>query len=251
MSGMYTFQIVPSGEDIRHYGIKGQQWGVRRYQNEDGSLTPAGKERYNDSNGGGRSGGLKGVKATQAGGLDNYIKSGTKNVPFSVAATYGLPKENKTASPEANHVNMAGWKFEKTNSKEKTDYSSFKPKSYKLDGILETGDAIREQQREEHRDDPSWDPESDPEYGIVTCDITSSNFKTSDLYWGVVEAVEDHGVNLGRLKEGITNVRVQTSDDHNVEPWVVVDFMDGKKSRQISVPFYSIMEYREKTKRRR
>lgn len=53
MSGMYTFQIVPSGEDIRHYGIKGQQWGVRRYQNEDGSLTPAGKERYNDSNGGG------------------------------------------------------------------------------------------------------------------------------------------------------------------------------------------------------
>lgn len=28
-----------------HHGIKGQKWGVRRYQNEDGSLTPAGKKR--------------------------------------------------------------------------------------------------------------------------------------------------------------------------------------------------------------
>ena len=32
--------------ELYHYGVKGQKWGVRRYQNEDGSLTPAGKERY-------------------------------------------------------------------------------------------------------------------------------------------------------------------------------------------------------------
>ena len=31
---------------IAHHGIKGQRWGVRRYQNEDGSLTPAGERRY-------------------------------------------------------------------------------------------------------------------------------------------------------------------------------------------------------------
>lgn len=29
-----------------HHGIKGQKWGVRRYQNEDGSYTDAGKRRY-------------------------------------------------------------------------------------------------------------------------------------------------------------------------------------------------------------
>lgn len=29
-----------------HSGIKGQKWGVRRFQNDDGSLTSAGKERY-------------------------------------------------------------------------------------------------------------------------------------------------------------------------------------------------------------
>jgi hypothetical protein len=37
---------------IAHHGIRGQKWGVRRYQNEDGSLTKEGLARYRnkDSN---------------------------------------------------------------------------------------------------------------------------------------------------------------------------------------------------------
>ena len=31
---------------IAHFGILGMHWGVRRYQNADGSLTAAGKKRY-------------------------------------------------------------------------------------------------------------------------------------------------------------------------------------------------------------
>lgn len=31
---------------LMHHGILGQKWGIRRYQNEDGSLTPAGRKRY-------------------------------------------------------------------------------------------------------------------------------------------------------------------------------------------------------------
>lgn len=33
---------------LYHHGIKGQKWGVRRFQNKDGSLTPAGRKRYDD-----------------------------------------------------------------------------------------------------------------------------------------------------------------------------------------------------------
>lgn len=33
-------------EELYHHGIEGQKWGVRRFQNEDGTLTPKGMKRY-------------------------------------------------------------------------------------------------------------------------------------------------------------------------------------------------------------
>ena len=34
-------------DELYHHGIKGQKWGIRRYQNVDGTRTPEGKLRYN------------------------------------------------------------------------------------------------------------------------------------------------------------------------------------------------------------
>lgn len=36
---------------LQHWGIKGMKWGVRRFQNKDGSLTPDGRKRYNETDG--------------------------------------------------------------------------------------------------------------------------------------------------------------------------------------------------------
>ncbi len=35
--------------ELKHSGIKGMRWGIRRFQNKDGSLTPEGKKRYGDN----------------------------------------------------------------------------------------------------------------------------------------------------------------------------------------------------------
>ena len=44
--GVYYVAGVPFGDELYHHGIKGQRWGIRRFQNPDGTLTAAGKERY-------------------------------------------------------------------------------------------------------------------------------------------------------------------------------------------------------------
>ena len=40
-----------SSDFLMHFGIKGQKWGIRRFQNEDRTLTEEGKKRYYNSEG--------------------------------------------------------------------------------------------------------------------------------------------------------------------------------------------------------
>lgn len=47
---LFDINGFPISEDICHHGIKGQKWGVRRYQNPDGSLTKEGYKRYAEKN---------------------------------------------------------------------------------------------------------------------------------------------------------------------------------------------------------
>lgn len=45
-----SYELISYPDYLAHYGIKGQKWGVRRFQNKDGSLTAAGKEHYGSGN---------------------------------------------------------------------------------------------------------------------------------------------------------------------------------------------------------
>lgn len=64
--------------ELCHFGIMGQKWGVRRYQNSDGSLTAAGKERYSG-------------KDAKKNFIEDY-KDTIKNNPYSTMYTsnYGV-----------------------------------------------------------------------------------------------------------------------------------------------------------------
>lgn len=70
-------------QELTHHGIRGQKWGRRRYQNPDGSLTPAGRKRY-------------GVES-------NYERSrGEHNKPNKPVKLFGKKKSPDDDIPEEN-----------------------------------------------------------------------------------------------------------------------------------------------------
>lgn len=61
---------------LMHHGVKGQKWGVRKYQNSDGSLTPEGRKRY----------GLDGKKLLRS--TENVREAGRRSAKASAKASF-------------------------------------------------------------------------------------------------------------------------------------------------------------------
>ena len=116
---MWEYNYVPDSYELYHHGVKGMKWGVRRYQNADGTLTPAGKKR--DARWKKRNP----KKAERAEKLrDSVIESKKRAI---ATAKKNLKSDQKAASTSLKDID-----FEKEARKQLKDKRSYLQESYKM-----------------------------------------------------------------------------------------------------------------------
>lgn len=92
-------------DEICHFGIKKQKWGIRNYQNEDGSLTPAGRERYLKKYRDDVTKGLRSEVGRNGGtiinqGYDSVLRKASKNNPL-ISETASKIRSSQSARNKA------------------------------------------------------------------------------------------------------------------------------------------------------
>ena len=80
-------------DELYHHGIKGQKWGVRRFQNADGTLTSEGRSRYSGSGNSSSGGGVRGAASRATGAVKkkwNGLSDKQKKIIKGAAITAGV-----------------------------------------------------------------------------------------------------------------------------------------------------------------
>ena len=96
--------------ELTHFGVQGMKWGVRRYQNEDGSLTEAGKAHYSKS----YSGMVTKLKKKET----KANKLNTKSEKYQLKSDKAFEKSYRTVSSDRSEKYKAkGYKNKRKSSK--------------------------------------------------------------------------------------------------------------------------------------
>ena len=86
---------------LAHHGIKGQKWGVRRYQNKDGSYTSAGKSRYAKYDKGSGSGSKKSSSksSSKKGRVGKALGAAALGLGAAAAGAYAYSRYKRSKRP--------------------------------------------------------------------------------------------------------------------------------------------------------
>lgn len=123
-------------KELQHHGIKGQKWGVRRFQNDDGTLTPAGRSRYMSPDGrvtrAGRKEGKRIKKAIKRNWGDAFNSAQEEMAPLAKNIS---DKYSKTLNTD-----IDGWQYTEKGRKFISEYSATWRNLYskKLSDIVNT-----------------------------------------------------------------------------------------------------------------
>lgn len=136
-------------DELEHHGIPGMRWHQRRYQNEDGSLTAAGRERYGSGNGEGHKKtsarkmqrdlnnldkGFANVAAENAAANKRTMKTLNKMTKYSMKKGY-IGKDKKTSSKELKRIMDGDKKLQKMGLKLKKRRGEVKLTEQQMKGI--------------------------------------------------------------------------------------------------------------------
>lgn len=191
------------GNYLAHYGIKGQRWGIRRFQNEDGTLTAEGKKRYSKN--------------------DVVFVSGSSKTQDEASEYYRkeLPKEIRNELDEAI---KSGSKFVVGDApgidRQVQDYLN--SKKYENVEIYGPGEKVRYSANKDWKTNPINDTEHEPgsKEWLAKKDIAMTNASTIGLAVVLDEGAKATRANVQRLKDQNKDVKVFSLNKDMPDEWI-------------------------------
>lgn len=131
---MWDYVTVNSGQDyLSHHGILGMKWGIRRYQNDDGTLTAVGKKRYGNAET--EFSELNAARKEYKQSKDYYMKKTAAGLLYNRKATDRLNKSVKCLANAKTDLNDAKDRVSLQNQKKKGKRQIKLEESYRDKGL--------------------------------------------------------------------------------------------------------------------